>query len=96
MQSRCAHDHRAAHEAFLGLFLKWTRAEYLAAYVLSSRCMSKTDFLHVKPPCAHTLQLVGSAKHATCWHRVIEAEEVNGIRVARKPELKKKAKAKHA
>ena len=58
------------------------------------------DFLHLKPQGATALNIsvgmkvqgIGSIKPAIGGHRVIEAEEVNGIKLDKKPKPKKKAR----
>jgi hypothetical protein len=61
------------------------------------------DFLHLKPHGAAALDLkvgmnvsgLGKAKPMVGGHSVIEAEEVNGIRIEQKPKPKPKKKAAH-
>lgn len=61
------------------------------------------DFLHLKPHGAAALDIkvgmtvkgTGSAKPMVGGHTVIEAEEVNGVAIEKKPKPKPKKKAAH-
>jgi hypothetical protein len=78
------------------------RLNYALHGEVNGATLDSGDLLHVKPHGARALQLdvgmdvngVGSTKLATCGHRVIEAQEVNGIEIERKPEPKKKTNPK--
>ena len=79
------------------------RLNYALHGEVNGAILDSGDFLHLKPHGARVLQLVvgmdvkgvGSTKLATCGHRVIDAKEVNGVQVEKKPGPKKKANPKH-
>ncbi|MDQ2774339.1 MAG: hypothetical protein M3Y57_05335 [Acidobacteriota bacterium] len=78
---------------------KVTRLNYALHGEVNGAILDSGDFLHVKPQGAAALKLkvgmkvkgTGSTKPMVGGHRVIEADEVNGVRIEKKPKPKKKA-----
>jgi hypothetical protein len=79
---------------------KATRLNYALHGEVNGAILESGDFLHVKPHGATALKLrvgmnvkgSGSTKPMHGGHRVIEADEVNGIRIEKKPKPKKKTR----
>jgi hypothetical protein len=77
---------------------KVTRLNYALHGEVNGAILDTGDFLHVKPHGATALKLktgmkvkgTGARKPMADGHQVIEAEEVNGIRMEKKPKPKKK------
>jgi hypothetical protein len=80
-----------------------TRLNYALHGEVNGGILDNGDFLHLKPHGAAALAIevgmkvkgTGVAKPMIGGHRVIEAEEVNGIRLEKKPKPKPKKKAAH-
>ena len=78
---------------------KIERLNYALHGEVNGAILTNGDFVHTKPHGAATLQLKagmkveghGESKPAADGHRIIEAEEVNGLPLEKKPKPKKKA-----